>query len=283
MLTPPFAPASSAQRSTGEGLPTADQILAKYESALGGSAALSKVMTRTVRSRRVVDIGEPSDHFLLRLSKRPMLSIMNHNALDGTFLNYTNGCDGKSGWQGADESGAPRTAAASTGGICEQELYYYGYFALDLARMKQNIARLEVKNMIKLAPTAPGPYGELAGGQGPELVPAGLRDVYLVLSVPVRKSDPFAWLYFDVQTGALLRRGEAGTGPMPVQPGDSPRFTDFIQYRAVGDGTRSPFQFVTIDKDTRVRGIHLSIVDNAPLDDSTFARPKNVRQKDKGL
>jgi hypothetical protein len=283
MLIPPLAAGPMAQRASSEGLPTADQILAKYESALGGAAALAKVMTRTVRSRRIVDIGEPSDHLLLRLSKRPMLSIMNHNALDGSFLNYTNGCDGKTGWQGADESGAPRTAAASTGGICEQELYYYGYFAFDLPRMKQNIQRLEVKGIVKIAPTAPGPYGELAGGQGPELVPQGLRDVYLALSVPARKSDPFAWLYFDVQTGALLRRGEAGTGAMPVAPGDSPRLTDFIQYRNVGDGTRAPFQFVTIDENARVRGIHLSIVDNEAIDDSAFARPRNVRRQDKGL
>jgi hypothetical protein len=149
--------------------------------------------------------------------------------------------------------------------------------------MRKNIARLEVKGMLKLAPTAAGPYGEIAGGQGPDLVPAGLRDVYLVLSVPARKPDPFAWLYFDVQTGALLRRGEAGNGSSPVAAGDSQRLTDFIQYRNVGDGTRAPFQFVTIDDNARVRGIHLSIVDNERLDDSVFSKPKNVRRKDKGL
>jgi hypothetical protein len=282
MLTSPAAPAIGAQGG-GEGLPTADQILSKYEQALGGAAALGKVMTRTTTTRRVVDIGEPSDHILTRRSKRPMMSIMYHAALDGTFLNYTNGCDGKSGWQGADESGAPRTSPVSTGGICEQELYYYGYFVLDLARMKQNLQRLDVKMKVKLVPTAPGPWGELAGGQGPDLVPPGPRDTYLVLSVPARKPDPFAWLYFDVETGALLRRAEAGNGATPVPPGDNPRITDFIQYRAVGNGTRAPFQFVTIGADSRVRGIHLRIVDNEPIADSMFAKPKNVNREDKGL
>jgi hypothetical protein len=277
----PVSSVAVAQRGASEGLPTSDQILSKYEEALGGAAALRKVVTRTATTRRIVETGPVSDHILTRHNKLPMLSIMSHRALDGTFLDYNNGCDGTSGWQGTDE-GATRTATTSIGGTCEYELYFYGYLPLDIARMKTIMQRLEVKSRMKLVPFAPGRLGELAGGQGPDLVPAGARDVYLTLLVPARKPDPFSWLYFDVQTGALLRREEAGSGAAPGPPGDNPRTTDFLQYRSVGGGTRMPFQFVS-QAATVVRAVHVRVVDNEPIDGAVFLRPKNVKREDKGL
>jgi hypothetical protein len=279
---------------SGAQLPTGDQILAKYEEALGGPAAMAKVTTRTVKSRRIVDIGTPSDHILTRYSKRGNYSIMYHSGLDGTFLNYTNGCDGKGGWQGGGgegrgeggrgEPGAVRDLPTTTGGICEEELAFYGYFVLDRTRMRLHYEKLDVKAVEKIIPTAPGPFGALAGGVGPDLDLSGPREAYLVLGVPNHKPDPWVWMYFDKQSGVLLRRAEAGTGEKPNPPGDNPRITDFIQYRAVGDGTKAAFQFVTIGAGAaRVRGIHISIVDNAPIDDKVFLKPKNVLRFDKGL
>src|SRR4051794_11646651 len=99
------APQAPKTGAASVALPSGDEILAKYEEALGGAAALAKVMTRTVTSRRIVDIGTPSDHVLTRYSKRGNFSIMFHSALDNTFLNYTNGCDGKGGWQGGGGGG----------------------------------------------------------------------------------------------------------------------------------------------------------------------------------
>ena len=55
----------------GGALPTADQILAKYEQALGGAAALGKINTRITRTRRFQDVGSPEDHELVRYTKRP--------------------------------------------------------------------------------------------------------------------------------------------------------------------------------------------------------------------
>ena len=137
---------------------------------------------------------------------------------------------------------------------------------------------------MKIIPTGAGPFGMLAGGQGADLNLDGPREAYVVLGVPNHKPDPWVWMYFDKQTGVLLRRAEAGTGEKPVPPGDNPRITDFIQYRAVGDGTRSAFQFVTIGAGAaRVRGIHTSIVDNGPVDDKVFIKPKTVLRFDKGL
>lgn len=269
-----------------EHLPDADQIIARYETFLGGAAALGRVTTRTVQSRRIATLNENTDEVLVRLSKRPMSSIMYHETLDRTFERYTNGCDGSSGWTGypkPNDDGAPRTGESSTDGVCEQELFYYGYFPLDRGRAEHNVARFEVKARVTIVPAAPGAYGALAGGVGHDVIAAGPRATWLVLSVPARPTDSYAWLYFDVATGALLRRAEAGRGPVPILAGLNTRFTDFIQYRAVGDGTRAPFQFVSFSPNAQQRAVHTSIKDNLPLADSTFARPKDVRRKDKGL
>ena len=265
-------------------LPSADQVLARYQSFLGGAEALAKVKTRTVISRRLEFGAAPKDTVLVRYSKAPGLSIMHFQALDGGFIQYVNGCDGTGGWQAAlGASGAPAPGVSSTDGICQQEQYYYGYLALDLDRLKANVARLEVRARVPIVPVDAGPGGALAGGRGGDILPPGPRQAYLVLSSPKRPSDDFVWLYFDVQTGALLRRAEAGKGPAPVQAGMTARYTDFLQYRDIGDGVRAPFQFVTIAPNAEQRGIQTSIIDNAPVTDEAFQRPKDVRREDKGL
>lgn len=267
-------------------LPSAEQILDKYERFLGGSAALSKVQTRVTITRRVEKSATPADTVLVRRSKKPMFSIMHHEALDGTFYRYMNGCDGTTGWVGypqAKDEGLAKVGEASTDGNCEQEQFYYGYLSLDVARLKQNIQRLEVKGTVQIVTAEPSALGALAGGRGKDLVPAALRQAYLVLSVPRTSADQHVWLYFDTETGALLRRADAGRGPTLVQPGLNQRYTDFIQYRNVGDGTRAPFQFVSTAPNSEVRGVTVSIEDNGPIADDTFVRPKDVRRQDKGL
>jgi hypothetical protein len=287
--------------------PTVDQILSKYEEALGGEAALTKVKTRIITQRRFQDVGTPEDEYLVRYTKAPsspdsrILSIMSDTALDGTFLRWVNGCDAKGGfsWSGRkDPSGIPKDARNSTDGICEQELYLYGYFALDLAHLKRGFQRFEYKGIHKIFQPAAMPVGEVAGGQGPDIIAAGTaRDTFLLLAVPAKANDDYQWLYFDTKTGLLLRFASAGNNPNWPNPpldnaagpsqvmaaGNSPRIVDLLQYRKVGDGTIAPFQFVNQGPETRVRGVIMNLVDNAPIDDSVFLRPKNSLKPDKGF
>ena len=293
--------------ASSEHAPSVDQILAKYEEALGGEATLEKVKTRVITQRRFQDIGNPEDEYLLRYTKKPsseterLLSIMSDTALDGTFLRWPNGCDKTGGWSWsgrADPSGIPKDAKNSTDGLCEQELYYYGYFPLDLKRLKSALQRFEYKGLHKIFQPAALPVGEVAGGQGPDIIPAGsARDTYLLLGVPAKASDDYQWLYFDTKTGLLLRFASAGNnpnwpnppladsaGPKKLSPaGDSPRIVDLIQYRQVGDGTVMPFQFVNQGPETRVRGVISNVLENVPVADSVFTRPKNSLKSDKGF
>jgi hypothetical protein len=277
---------TAVKTGPGSTLPSIDAVLSQYESFLGGKAALARVTTRTTVTRRIEFSDHPSDAVLTRLSKRPMSSIMRHEALDGTFIRYMNGCDGQGGWVGYGRAGdppVPRAGKAATDGVCEEEQYYYEYLPLDMGRLRRNVKSFEVRAEIDILPLDPGSYGRMAGGRGPDLVPAGPRRVYLVFGAPARDGDPAVWLYFDKQTGALLRRSSAGPGDHPVLPGQADRYTDFLQYREVGDGTRAPFQFATVSPNSEVRGISLSVTDNAPLGDELFTRPRDVSRADKGL
>lgn len=283
MLAPaPILPAP--QRLATTALPTGDQILARYEEALGGAAALAKVNGRTVWSRRIVDQGAPSDHVLLRYSKKPGLSIMRHENLDGTLHHWQNGCDANGGWsRGEAEKINSFAKGIAVGPICDQELYYYGYFPLDRAYMKESFKSLEVKGQMSLVQPEVSAYGALAGGTGPDLVGTGPRDAYLVLGMPARKGDIAVWMLFDKATGALLLRMHDNT-PEPRGAGEHGVHTHFVQYRAVGDGTRASFQFITHNRSgSRVRGVHTKIDDTTPIDDKVFVRPKNALREDKGL
>jgi hypothetical protein len=283
---PAQAPAQAHAKQAAAALPSADALLARYEAFLGGARALQAVSTRTTITRRIEFSDHPSDAVLTRQSRRPMLSIMRHEALDGSFIRYMNGCDEQGNWVGYGRPGdppAPKPGKASTDGVCEEEQYYYEYLPLDLARLKANIKSFEVRAEVDIVPMEPGSFGRLAGGQGPDLVPGGPRRAYLVLGLPVRTTDTAVWLYFDRQTGALLRRASAGPADHPALPGQNDRYTDFLQYRAVGDGTRAPFQFVTVAPNSEVRGISTAVVDNAAFAPDTFVRPRDVSRKDRGL
>jgi hypothetical protein len=293
---------------SAEHAPSIDQILARYEEALGGAAALEKIKTRVIIQRRFQDIGTPEDEYLVRYTKKPpaegsrILSIMSDSSLDGTFLRWVNGCDAKGGfsWSGRkDPSGTPHEAKNSTDGICEQELYYYGYFALDLKHLRAAYRSFEYKGIHKIYQPAASAIGDMAGGQGPDIIPAGqARDTYLLLGTPAQPSDDYTWLYFDVKTGLLLRFASGGNNPnWPNSPlddsshstttlgvaGNSARIVDLLQYRKVGDGTIAPFQFVNQGPETRVRGLIMNMVENAPVEDNVFLRPKNSLRADKGL
>jgi len=254
-------------------LPSADAILAKYEKFLGGKDALAKVTTRIVWSRRIQDDGAPSETVLLRRSKRPNFSIMGRLNLDGSFGNWTNGCDGRNGWSRQGEGIKEYPPQVAAGPICHQELYFYGYFPLDMDEMKAAYKSIEVKSELRIVQPPVSVYGMLAGGKGKDLVPEGPRDAYLVLALPAREGDVGTW---------LMRRMDDGT-PMPKEPGSNGTYTSFLQYRAVGDGTVAPFQFASQNRGGLTRGVHTKIEDNSPLPDETFTKPKDSGREDKGL
>jgi hypothetical protein len=286
--------------------PSVDQILARWQQALGGAAALAKINTRVLAQRRFQDVGPPEDHYLMRYTRvrasdRKLSSIMSHTSLDGVFMHWTDGCTPDEAWNWPGRQAKTPSPIEDEAPNCEGRLYFfygYGYFPLDVNHLK-GAYDFEYKGVHKVFQPPAGPVGEMAGGTGPDLVPDyRARDAHMVLTRAKSGTDT-AWLYFDTETGVLLRYGNAAlpggeqsfiyagyVGDVPgkhAAAGFTARTVDFLQYRKVGNGTIMPFQFVTQTPVTRVRGVTVSVVDNAPLPDSVFLKVKNAFRGDRGF
>lgn len=259
-------------------LPTADAILAKYEQALGGREALSKVRTRVHIMRRSVYVGavgvgvmplEPSGVTdVVRYAKMPDKIIASHAKTDGRFLLWLGGCDGRTCWSGENSGaaipvGEDRPVGESTYERQARNFhnnYFYGYMPLDLDRLKSHHSRLEVRGRQTI---------QLAIGPGEDVE----RDTYLLVGY-VKGSDVPEYMYFDVENGLLVRRLNGN----PTIFGPNYQQIDLSDYRDVGTGTKVPFLHINQHYDERSREAVTLVQDNVPIDDSVFNKPKTVRR-----
>lgn len=259
-------------------LPSADQILARYEQAMGGREALSKVRTRVHVMQRAVYQGavgvgvmplEPSGVTnVIRYAKMPDKIIANHSATDGRFLLWMQGCDGRGCWAGENAGaripvGRDRPVTDSTYERAARTFhnnYFYGYMPLDLERFTSHHSRLEVRSRQKIVLTI---------GPGKN-VP---RETYLVLGF-VKGSNVPEYMYFDVESGFLVRRINGN----PDVFGPNYQQIDFSDYRDVGSGTMVPFLHINLHHNEKSRETVLLVQDNVPIDDSVFTKPKTARQ-----
>jgi photosynthetic reaction center cytochrome c subunit len=226
-----------------EGGPTADQILDKYLQALGGVGPLSKVTsfaaTGTSQGFRGFGGGGTVQIFAKAPDQRATIikfdqSIGRQDAIR-TF-------DGRSGWVSAPLSVVPQ--------------YALGGSELDGAKLD---AQLSFPTQVKkvLTQLRVGPPDNIDG-----------KDVDVVQGNGSR--GLVATLYFDKQSGLLIRMVRFGTSPI----GRAPTQVDFSDYRDVpGAGIKMPYRWTfgwlngrdTIElKDVRV---------NVPIDAGTFATP----------
>ena len=259
-------------------LPTADQILAAYEQALGGRDALSAVRTRVHIMRRQVYMGavsvgvmplEPSGVTdVIRYARMPNKIIASHHATDGRFLLWLGGCDGQICWSGENSGagipvGSDRPVRDSTYAQQARSFhnnYFYGYMPFDLEQFTSHHARLEVRSRQTI---------RLAIGPGEDVV----RDTYLVVGY-VKGSDVPEYMYFDVENGLLVRRLNGN----PTIFGPNYQQIDFSDYRDVGTGTKVPFLHINQHYDERSRETVTLVQDNVPIDDSVFLKPRTVRR-----
>jgi hypothetical protein len=101
------------------------------------------------------------------------------------------------------------------------------------------------------------------------------HDAYVVIARP--QGDHAERLYFDVQTGLLVRKWSA----LPTPAGDAPFQVDYEDYRDTGSGVKFPFLITMNPANARTEPstnatIRVTKVqDNAPLDSSKFAKPES--------
>jgi photosynthetic reaction center cytochrome c subunit len=234
MMTAPPEPAAEATKAAETpALPSADQLIDNYLKALGGQAAIQKISTRVEKGTITAAGGRkfPVETF----SKVPnqQVSVMHFPNGDSTTV-----YDGHAGWLGF-----PGRPPHEMGGadLYAAELDSAVVFP---AGIKQLFSQLKVEKKSKV----------------------GDHEAYVVSAM--RDGQPAVELYFDEQSGLLLRQVRYAESPVGLYPTQ----IDYSDYRNT-DGVQVPFRRTT----ARPAGGSTLQVDevkqNVPIDDGKFAKP----------
>jgi photosynthetic reaction center cytochrome c subunit len=223
-------------------LPTVDQILAKYVDALGGEQALHKVTSRVeTGTAEVPGGGAPGGRGTQGAmeidAKAPNLNVLVLPA--GNNGTTTQGFDGSVSWT-QDNRGRVTEAAGTDLARAKRTADFY-----EPVNLKQEYAKLVVRGTEKI----------------------GDQSTYRVDGFPT--GDSPEQLYFDTQSGLLVRR--IVVGPTPL--GDDPTYTNYGDYRDAGDGVKVPFLVQTWTYTTKTTLHVQKVQDNTQIDGGKFNKP----------
>lgn len=229
------ARATNAEPKPKENPPTADQILDKYLEALGGKAAIDQLQSRVMKGTWLTSDGITLGYEVYQSGPDKLYSVLN-TLKQGAF---EKGFDGNVGWE------------KSTHGVRtleDSELFYlrrYPDLFKDL-KLKEQFTRLSFAGKDKI--------------DG--------KEVYVLRgTTPDNRRER---LYFDLQTGLLLRR----SGNVTTMIGVIPEQVDFEDYRDVG-GIKLPFtiRVSSIDSFFSSTRKFSEIKVNVPVDQNKFSKP----------
>ena len=222
-------PEGEADKPSG---PPANELIEKYVQALGGAKAVDKVTSRVANG--TIDFGGtsyPVDVY----SKEPDMRASFVHMPDGDNITAFNG---KEGWLGAPHRPTRDMHGPDIDGASmDADLHL-------ATHLKQMFSKVETRGNEKI----------------------GDRDAYLV--VGQQESKPPLRLYFDAQSGLLLRLvryGETPLGRLPTQ-------IDYADYREV-NGVKVPFRWTLARPSGRFTIQAKEIKDNVAVDEAKFAKP----------
>ncbi len=232
--TAPSAPESAAPQLPAN-LPTVSQLIDNYVRALGGSAAIEKITTRVEKGSATFH-GQPQSVEIFTQSP-DKLSVVRHMSDGGSFVTTL---DGQEGW-----SSAPGRPA--------HEMH-----EADVAAAHMDADLQFPLHIQQLFPELRPEYPEKIAD----------RDAYLILAI--RAGQPPVRLYFDEQSGLLVRMIRYAETPL----GRNPTQIDYADYRDV-DGVQVPFR-VTTSQPGNTSSIQFdSVQQNVPIDPAKFAKPQS--------
>ncbi len=220
---------------------SADRLLDKYLQAVGGAAAVEKITSRVMKG--TITFGDskvPIDIY----SKDPDKRISFTHTPDGDSVTAF---DGHEGWLGFP--GRPVREMHGS--------------EIDAAAMD---ADLHFPVHLK---------GMLSGAQVRGTEKIGENDAYVVIGK--REGKPPLRLYFDKQSGLLVRLvryGETPLGRMPTQ-------IDYADYREAG-GVKIPFRWTLARPNGRFTIQVSEVKENVPVEDAKFAKPAAPPEEKKG-
>ncbi len=234
------------EKEEAPNLPSIDDILSKYVTALGGEANIRKVSSRVVTYTRDQSAAPgaaapPPTATVERDEKAPNMVVNMAKTPAGTA---SDGFDGSAAWT-VDAKGKGTDVAGPAADAAKRNADFYGDVGLDL-NLKARYTRLAPRRIEKL----------------------NGKDAYVVFGFKAAGAPPDQ-LYFDTQSGLLVRLAEFNPTPL----GNDPTYTDYNDYRDVGGGLKYPYEIdrygmaaFTIMKVQKVQN-------NAPVDGSKFAKP----------
>jgi photosynthetic reaction center cytochrome c subunit len=213
-------------------LPSVDQILAKYVQAVGGMEAINKVTSRTASGK--ITLG-PRQFPVQIFDKSPNESAVLTHLPNGDSATIYNG---QQGW--SSTPGRP-VRDMSTSDVASAALDADLQFPADANHVFKELRVTGEENI-------------------------GDKATYVMASA--REGQPPTRLYFDQQSGLLLREVRYAETPLGLNPTQ----IDYADYRDQG-GVKTPFQWTI----SQPRGRSLIQIDqmqlNVPIDDAKFAKP----------
>ena len=227
-------------------LPEVDEVLTKYVTALGGEQALRKMTSRLVTGKRDVPLGpaglDPMPGEFTIYQKAPNLMLSVSRTWRATI---SDGFDGTTAWA-QNAAGRVNVLPSPDQGRAMRSASLH-----EALELKENYLRMEVAAIDKV----------------------GAREAYVVVGYP--ENDTPERLYFDRQTGLLLRRAvhlDTPAGPSPFQ-------VEFEDYRDVG-GVKMPFlirmnpagQRLELGTSSTFRVDRIQV--GVAIEDSTFVKPQ---------
>ncbi len=245
---PAVAEAKKAEEKKGEGAdakeasgPTSVQLIDKYLQAAGGAGAIGKTTSRVMKG--TITVGDRNVAIDI-YSKDPDKRISFTHTPDGDSVTAFDGHDGWLGNPGRpvrEMKGSELDAAAIDADL---------HFAVHLKEMLRD-AQL----------------------QGTEKVDG--RDAYVVIGQ--REGKPPLRLYFDEQSGLLVRLVRYGDTPLGLMPTQ----IDYADYREAG-GVKIPFRWTLARPSGRFTIQVSEVKENVPVDDAKFAKPPAPPDGQKG-
>jgi len=243
-----FPVVENGLEAEAKGLPSVDQILAKYVAALGGEQAIRKINSRVITGTQYIPTGPggtvPVPATIERSQKAPNLVV---NVYRTPTYTISDGFDGTRAWAQA-ANGRVAEPGATDQMRAKRDADFY--LPLDL---KQTYAQMQVRNI------------ENVNG----------HDAYVVIARP--QGDRAERLYFDVQTGLLVRKWNSLATPA----GEAPFQVDYQDYRDTGSGVKFPYVIIMNPANARTEPSSTATIrvtkvqDNAPLDSPKFVKPES--------
>ena len=226
-----------AEAKTVEALPSVEEIIKKYEAALGGKAAAEKVTSRMMKGTlEVTNFGATGTFEILNKAPNKYLS----TATVDSYGTVQTGFDGTNAWSSNPQTGAMKVEG-DTAAQLRRQADFLGEF-----KLREQFPKMSVKEKTKV----------------------GDKETYVVEAVPA-EGGPEKF-YFDVQTGLMIRRDAETQGP----EGKVPSEFYMEDYQEV-EGGKIPFHIRQNTPMYNIDIKFTEAKQNVEIEDSKFEMPKS--------